>query len=88
MIVNLEKELDETLQLCKSICPGPWYLFLYYGQLAIANFKGYLHWPEGPKRMIAVIEHAEYLKGISKSRKELFLRRIIAYSKIYKRKAG
>jgi len=87
-MTNLERELDEILELCKSMGPGPWYLFLYYGQLAVSNFKGYINWPKGPKRMIAVIEQAEYIKGISESRKQLFLLRAIAYSKDYKLKAG
>jgi len=87
-MTELEKELEVTLDLCKSIGPGPWYLFLYFGQLAIANFEGFVNWPKGPKIMIAVIEHDEYIKGISKSRMELFIRRAIAYFKQYKRKAG
>lgn len=85
--MDLAKEFDETLELCKSIGPGPWYLFLYYGQLAISNFIGFLNWPQGPKRMIAVIEKEEYIKGISESRKQLFIRRAIAYRKECKRKA-
>ena len=88
MSMDLVKELDEVLDLCKSMGPGPRYLFLYYGHLAISNYNGFSRWPEGPKTMIAVIEQSEYVKGISESRKELFLRRAIAYSKEYKRKAG
>lgn len=85
---NLEKELDEILALGKSMGTGPRYLFLYYGLLAITSFNGYLNWPEGPRRMIALIKPSEYAKGISKARKELFLRRAVFFSKGFKRKAG
>jgi hypothetical protein len=95
MNMNLAKELEEILDLCKSMGPGPRYLFLYYGQLAITNYSGFLRWPEGPKYMIAVIEQAEYVKGpqdgqahISEARKELFLKRAEHYLKEYNRKAG
>ena len=85
---DFQTEIIELIELGKLMGPGPRYLFLYYDQLAITNYNGFSRWPEGPKTMIAVIEQSEYVKGISESRKELFLRRAIAYSKEYKRKAG
>ena len=87
-MTHFETELQEIIKLGNLMDPGPRYLFLYYGQLAISNYKGFLNWPEGPKAMIAVIELSEYVKGISETRKELFLRRVVYYSNQFKRKAN
>jgi len=49
--------------------PGPRYLLYYYGQLAITNDAGLMHWPEGPKVIVAVIKPKECTCGLSPARK-------------------
>jgi hypothetical protein len=73
---SMEAELQEMLKIGMYLGPGPRYLLYYYGQLAITNDAGLMHWPEGPKVIIAVIRAQECASGFSPARKTYLLAKL------------
>jgi len=58
-------ELEEMLELGRWMGPGKRYLMLYEGQLAITNRVGLAHWPRGRRQMIAVLDAADCVHGLT-----------------------
>lgn len=81
-----EQELREMLEIGMYLGSGPRYLLYYYGQLAITNGAGLMHWPEGPKAIVAVIKAQECRRGLSFARKEYLLARLSSFEDVRKRK--
>ena len=69
-------ELQEMLEIGRYLGPGPRYLLYYYGRLAITSDAGLIHWPEGPKIIIAVIKAQECICGLSPARNAYLLARL------------
>jgi len=80
-----EQELQEMLEIGLSLGPGPRYLLIYYGQLAITNDAGLMRWPKGPKVVIAVIKDQECACGLSPARKEYLLAKLRSLEDVRKR---
>jgi hypothetical protein len=72
----MEAELQEMLEIGVYLGCGPRYLLYYYGQLAISNDAGLMHWPKGPKVIVAVIKVRECACGLSQARKEFLLAKL------------
>jgi len=71
-----EQELQEMLEIGRYLGSGPRYLLYYYGWLAITNGTGLMHWPQGPKVIVAVIKPQECACGISPKRKAYLLAKL------------
>lgn len=71
-----DKELQEILEIGIYLGSGPRYLLYYYGQLAITNNAGLMHWPEGPKVVVAVINARECVRGLSQARKSYLMAKL------------
>lgn len=71
-----EQELQEMLEIGQHFGSTPRYLLCYYGQLAITNDDGLMHWPEGPKVIVTVIEAQECVCGLSPAKKVYLLDRL------------
>jgi hypothetical protein len=69
-------ELREMLEIGQYLGSGPRYLLYYYGQLAITNDAGLMHWPEGPKVIVAVITARQCACGLSLARKKYLIARL------------
>jgi hypothetical protein len=72
----LEQELQEMLDIGIYLGSGPRYLLYYYGQLAITNDAGLMHWPHGPKVIVSVIKAQECTSGLSPARKNYLLAKL------------
>lgn len=75
-MTSLEAELREILVIGRYLDSGLRYLLYYYGQLAITNETGLMHWPEGPKVIVAVIKSQEFASGLSPARKTYLLAKL------------
>jgi hypothetical protein len=82
---SMEAELQEMLELGMYLGSGPRYLLYYYGQLAITNDAGLMHWPEGPKVIVAVVTAKECAGGLSRERKEFLLAKLRSFEGVRKR---
>ena len=82
---GIETELREMLEIGLYLGAGPRYLLYYYGQLAITNDAGLMHWPKGPKVIVAVIRARECAGGLSPARKEFLLARLRSFEGLRKR---
>jgi hypothetical protein len=83
-----EQELQEILEIGRHLGSTPRYLLYYYGQLAIANDAGLMHWPEGPKVIVTVIKAQECVCGLSPARKAHLLARLRSLEGIRERQSG
>jgi hypothetical protein len=81
---SMEAELQGMLEIGMYLGPGPRYLLYYYGQLAITNDAGLMHWPEGPKVIIVVIEAQECACGFSPARKTYLAEKLHSLEKVRK----
>ncbi len=79
-----ESELQEMLEIGLYLGSGPRYLLYYYGQLAITNDTGLIHWPKGPKVVVAVIKAQECVHGFSPARKAFLLAKLRSLEDIRK----
>lgn len=77
-----EQELQEMLEIGRYLGSGPRYLLYYYGQLAITNETGLMHWPKGPKAVIAVVKSQECAGGLSLARKAYLLDKLRSFEGI------
>jgi hypothetical protein len=82
-----EQELREMLKIGRYLSSGPRYLLYYYGQLAITNNAGLMHWPEGPKVVVAVIKPQECACGLSPARKAYLLAKLSSLEDIGERQS-
>ena len=82
-----EQELQEMLEIGRHLGSTPRYLLYYYGQLAIANDAGLMHWPEGPKVIVTVIKAQECVCGLSPARKVYLLDRLRSLEGIRERQS-
>jgi hypothetical protein len=82
-----ERELQEMLEIGLYLGAGPRYLLYYYGQLAITNNTGLMHWPEGPKVIVAIIKPQECTCGISPKRKTYLLAKLRSLEDVRKRQS-
>jgi hypothetical protein len=84
-MASMEAELQEMLEIGRYLGSGPRYLLYYYGQLAITNDAGLMHWPEGPKVIVAVIAAQECASGLSPERREFLLARLCSFEGVRRR---
>ena len=82
---SMEAELQEMLEIGRYLGSGPRYLLYYYGQLAITNDAGLMHWPKGPKAIVAVVTARECAGGLSPARKEFLLAKLRSLQHVRKR---
>ena len=82
---SMEAELQEMLEIGLYLGLGPRYLLYYYGQLAITNNTGLIHWPQGPKVIVAVIKAQECVSGLSPARKASLLAKLRSLEDVRKR---
>jgi hypothetical protein len=82
---SMEAELQEMLEIGVYLGAGPRYLIYYYGQLAITNDAGLMHWPKGPKAIVAVITAHECAGRLGPARKEFLLAKLRSLQYIRKR---
>ena len=82
---STETELQEMLKIGMHLGPGPRYLMYYYGQLAIANDAGLMHWPKGPKVIVAVIKAQECTRGLSPARKAYLMDKLRSLEEVRER---
>lgn len=80
-----EQELKEILEIGVYLGSGPRYLLYYYGQLAITNDAGLMHWPKGPKEIVAVVTAQECAGGLSPAREEFLLAKLRSFEGLRKR---
>jgi len=80
-----EQELQEMFEIGRYLGAGPRYLLYYYGQLAITNDAGLMHWPEGPKVIVAVVTAQECAGGLSATRRAYLLAKLRSFEDIRKR---
>ena len=80
-----EQELKETLEIGRYLGSGLRYLLYYYGQLAITNDAGLMHWPEGPKVIVALVTAQECAGGLSSARRAYLLAKLCSFEDIRKR---
>jgi len=83
----MEAELQEMLEIGVYLSTGPRYLLYYYGQLAITNDAGLMHWPKGQKAIIAVVTAQECVCGLSPARKAYLLAKLRSFEDIRKRQS-
>jgi hypothetical protein len=82
-----ERELQEMLEIGVYLGPGPRYLLYYYGQPAITNDAGLMHWPQGPKVIVAVIKAQECVDGLSPARKKYLLAKLRSLEDVRRRQS-
>lgn len=82
-----EQELQEMLEIGRYLSSGLQYLLYYYGQLAITNDTGLMHWPKGPKVVIAVVKPWECASGLSPARKAYLLDKLRSFESIRRRQS-
>jgi hypothetical protein len=87
VMISMEAELQEILEIGLYLGSGPRYLLYYYGQLAITNDDGLMHWPEGPRVIIAVVKAQECVCGLSPARKVYLLDRLRSLEGIRERQS-
>ena len=82
---SIEAELQEMLEIGLYLGSGPRYLLYYYGQLAITNDAGLMHWPQGPKVIVAVVTAQQCVSGLSPARKAYLLVKLRSLEGVRKR---
>jgi hypothetical protein len=82
-----EQELQKMLEIGRYLGSGPRYLLYYYGQIAITNETGLMHWPKGPKVVIAVIKSHECANGLSPTRKDYLLAKLCSLEGVRERQS-
>ena len=82
---SMETELREMLKIGLYLGAGPRYLLYYYGQLAITNDAGLMHWPKGPKAIIAVVTAQECAGRLSPARRAYLLAKLRSFEDIRER---
>jgi hypothetical protein len=80
-----ERELQEMLEIGVYLGAGPRYLLYYYGQLAITNDAGLIHWPKGPKAFVAAVTAKECAGGLSPTRKACLLAKLRSFENVRER---
>jgi len=86
-MISMETELQEILGIGLYLGSGPRYLLYYYGQLAITNNEGLMHWPEGPKVIVAVVKAQECACGLRPVRKEFLLAKLRSLEAVRERQS-
>lgn len=69
-------EIEEMLELGCCMGPGERYLMLYKGQLAITNRVGLAHWPKGRRQMIATLNVADCVHGLTLCQRNRMFKRL------------
>jgi hypothetical protein len=72
------------LEIGVCLGAGPRYLLYYYGQLAITNDAGLMHWPKGPKVIVAVVRVRECAGGLSPARRAYLLAKLSSFQHVRK----
>jgi hypothetical protein len=86
MMTSYEREFQDMLRVGRYLGSGPRYLLYYYGQLAITNDSGLKFWPEGPRKIVAVIKARECANGFSPARKAYLMAKLHSLEDVGKRK--
>ena len=84
-MASMEAELQEMLEIGMYLGTGPRYLLYYYGQLAITNDVGLVHWPKGPKAIVAVITAQECAGGLCSARRAYLLAKLRLFEGVRER---